>query len=69
MEQAVEVVEVLGKDISNECSSCGAIGKKEKGEFICPQCGYQSEEKTNTARNVKKRGQGDGALNRGGTYS
>ncbi|MCI9619134.1 MAG: transposase [Dorea sp.] len=69
MEQAVEVVEVLGKDISNECSSCGAIGKKEKGEFICPQCGYQSEEKINTARNVKKRGQGDGALNRGGTYS
>lgn len=68
-EQAVEVVEVIGKDISNECSSCGALGKKEKGEFICPECGYQSEEKTNTARNVKKRGQGGGALNRKGTYS
>ena len=65
-EQAVEVVEVIGKDISNECSSCGALGKKEKGEFICPECG---EEKTNTARNVKKRGQGGGALNRKGTYS
>ncbi len=68
-EQAVEVVEVIGKDISNECSSCGALGKKEKGEFICPKCGYQSEEKTNTALNVKKRGQGGGALNRKGTYS
>ena len=68
-EQTVEIVEVLGKDISNECSSCGAIGKKEKREFICPQCGYQSDEKTNTARNVKKRGQGGGALNQGGTYS
>ena len=67
-EQTVEVVEVLGKDISKECSNCGAIGKKEKGEFICSQCGYRSEEKTNTARNVKKRGQGDGVLNRGGTY-
>jgi transposase len=61
-------VEVLGKDISKECSNCGAIGKKEKGEFICSQCGYRSEEKTNTARNVKKRGQGDGVLKRGGTY-
>lgn len=62
-EQAVEIVEVLGKDISNECSNCGAIGKKEKGGFVCPKCGYQSEEKMNTARNVKKRGQGDGVLN------
>lgn len=68
-EQAVEIVEVLGKDISNECSNCGAIGKKSKGEFSCPVCGYQGEEKTNTARNVKKRGQGDGVLNPKGKYS
>lgn len=67
-EQAVEIVEVLGKDISNECSNCGALGKKSKGEFICPACGYQAEEKTNTARNVKKRGQGDGVLNPKGKY-
>ena len=68
-EQAVEIVEVLGKDISNECSECGAIGKKSQGEFICPKCGYQAEEKTNTARNVKKRGQGEGVLNPKGRYS
>lgn len=68
-EQAVEIVEVLGKDISNECSECGALGKKTKGEFVCPVCGYQAEEKTNTARNVKKRGQGDGVLNPKGKYS
>ena len=68
-EQAVEIVEVLGKDISNECSKCRAIGKKSQGEFICPKCGYQTEEKTNTARNVKKRGQGDGVLNPKGRYS
>ena len=61
-EQSVEIVEVLGKDISNECSRCGAIGRKVEGEFICPACGYREEEKTNTARNVKKRGQGVGVL-------
>ncbi len=68
-EQAVEIVEVLGKNISNECSNCGAMGKKNGGEFICPVCGYQAGEKANTARNIKKRGQGDGALNQKGKYS
>ena len=62
-EQAVEIVEVLGKNISNECSECGELGRKEKGEFVCPVCGYRAEEKVNTARNVTKRGQGEGALN------
>ena len=61
-EQSVEIVEVLGKDISNECSECGAIGMKTEGRFHCPACGYEMEEKVNTARNVKKRGKGDGAL-------
>lgn len=61
-EQSVEIVEVLGKDISNECSECGAMGRKKDGKFTCPVCGYGDEEKTNTARNVKKRGQGDGVL-------
>lgn len=61
-EQSIEIVEVLGKDISNECSQCGAMGKKQDGEFICSACGYREEEKTNTARNVKKRGQGMGRI-------
>lgn len=61
-EHSVEIVEVLGKDISKECSNCGELGMKEKGKFICPACGYQGEEKENTARNVKKRGQGDRVL-------
>ncbi len=68
MEQSVEIVEVLGRDISNECSSCGELGKKIKGVFACPACGYRDEEKRNTARNVKKRGQGEGALNPKGSY-
>lgn len=62
MEQSVEIVEVLGKDISSQCSSCGAMGTKAGGRFTCPQCGRELDEKTNTARNVKERGQGDGAL-------
>ena len=61
-EQSVELKEVLGKDISNVCSSCGARGKKVAGIFLCSECGYQIEEKTNTARNVKNRGQGAGVL-------
>ena len=56
-EQSVEIAEVLGKDISRECSKCGAAGKKTDGLFFCGVCGYQDDEKINTARNVKKRGQ------------
>ncbi len=67
-EQSVEIVEVLGKDISKECSNCGRLGKKTEGEFVCLTCGYRAEEKVNTARNVKKRGQGDGVLNPRGSY-
>lgn len=64
MEQSVELAEVLGKDISNECSSCGAIGTKTEGTFRCGACGYEAEEKTNTARNVKLRGRGEGKMKR-----
>ena len=61
-EQSIEILEVLGKNISNECSMCGVLGTKTAGVFSCSACGYQEEEKTNTARNVKKRGQSDGVL-------
>lgn len=67
-EQSVEVVDVLGKEISNECSRCGALGRKEGKAFVCRKCGYQDEEKINTACNIKKRGQGGKALNLGGNY-
>ena len=56
-EQSVEFAEVIGKDISRECSCCGAMGRKTDGSFICSACGYRTEEKVNTARNVRKRGQ------------
>lgn len=61
-ELSVEIIEVLGKDISNECSNCGAMGTKSEGKFHCYVCGYSEEEKINTARNVKKRGQGEEVL-------
>lgn len=55
-EQSIEIVEVFGKDISRECSNCGAIGEKVDKRFFCAVCGFQADEKINTARNVKKRG-------------
>lgn len=55
-EQSVEFVEVLGKNISNECSRCGEEGYKKDGKFFCGSCGYCAEEKINTAQNVLKRG-------------
>ncbi len=55
-ERSVEIVEVIGKDISNECSRCGAIGSRQEGTFFCQSCGYRAEEKINGAQNAKKRG-------------
>ena len=55
-ENGAELVDVLGKDISRECSSCGGAGEKRDGTFTCACCGLDIEEKVNTARNVLKRG-------------
>ncbi len=56
-EQSVTLVEVFAKDISNECSRCGAAGNKKDGWFTCPFCGYMVQQRTNTAKNAKKRGE------------
>lgn len=55
-EQSVELVEVLGKEISSQCSRCGAKGNRKNGIFTCSHCGFQTEEKVNTAQNALKRG-------------
>lgn len=55
-ERSIELVEVFGKDISNECSSCGSIGVKEKEVFTCKVCQSRMPERVNTARNVIGRG-------------
>lgn len=56
-EQSVELIEVFGKDISNECSRCGAIGHKADGVFSCKACGTELPERENAAKNALKRGQ------------
>lgn len=62
-EHSVEIIQVIGKGISIECSRCGVVGAKADGVFSCSACGYCADEKINTACNVKKRGQGAGRLN------
>ena len=61
-EHSVSLIEVLGKDISRECSHCGQAGTRFEGIFHCAACGYQAEEKTNTARNAIRRGREGKAL-------
>lgn len=55
-EQSIELIEVSGKDISNECSACGRLGSKKAGIFICADCGQQLSDKENAAKNALKRG-------------
>lgn len=55
-EQSIELKEVLGKDISRECSCCGAVVEQKGTSFACPSCGYGADKKTNAARNILKRG-------------
>ncbi len=55
-EQSVELVEVFGKGIGSTCSECGVAGSRKDGIFRCGKCGYEGEEKTNTAKNVLRRG-------------
>jgi len=56
-EQTIALIEVFGKDISNECSRCGAIGQKAEGVFSCKACGARLPERENAAKNALKRGQ------------
>ncbi len=55
-EQSIELVEILGKGISSECSNCGREGIRKDGIFACNFCGYMTDEKENTAKNTLKRG-------------
>lgn len=55
-EQSIELIEVFGKDISNECSRCGTIGNKTKDVFTCKVCGAELPERQNAAKNALQRG-------------
>jgi len=56
-ENGIEITEVFGKDISRECSECGAEGAYEKEDFFCKECGYMADKKVNAAKNALRRGQ------------
>lgn len=56
-EHSIELIEVFGKAISTECSSCGEMGKYSKERFRCGCCGYETDKKINAAKNAVKRGQ------------
>lgn len=55
-EQSIELVEVLGKDISRQCSNCGETGEQKGMSFTCRHCDYRADKKVNTAKNILKRG-------------
>lgn len=62
-ENSIEIVEVIGKAISTQCSMCGAQGKYEKEKFCCHVCGYEADKKMNAARNAISRGRTGQRLN------
>jgi len=62
-ENSIQLVEVMGREISTECSVCGAAGSVQigrggysKGKFCCENCGYEADKKENAARNALRRG-------------
>ena len=59
LEHSIALVEVLGKEISSECSNCGETGKYSGNGFRCGKCGYEADKKHNAARNALKRGQNE----------
>ncbi len=65
---AIEIIEVLGKGLSAECSECGALCKTQHqnryGDFKCEICGYEENRKINTAKNALNRGKTGRQLNK-----
>lgn len=55
-ENNITIVEIIGKGLTSQCSSCGNEGTKAEGLFCCQACGLKVPEKENTAKNVLKRG-------------
>ncbi len=55
-EQSIKIVEVMGRDISSECSQCGRLGERNDGIFTCKSCDIQVPDRINAAQNAKNRG-------------
>lgn len=60
---SIEIVEVIGRAISTQCSRCGAVGKYSKDIFKCGSCNYEADKKVNAAKNAIKRGKSSGNNN------
>lgn len=67
-QNAIEIIEVLGKSLSVECSVCGAVCETQSQsgyeDFKCPNCGYEEDRKVNAARNAINRGKTGRQLNK-----
>lgn len=57
-----EVVLVDPKDTSKECSQCGVKTDKKlwQREHNCPSCGYETDRDYNAAKNILRKGLGEG---------
>jgi len=64
----IEIIEVLGKGLSVECSECGAFceiqPKNIYENFKCKNCGYEEDRKVNAAKNALNRGKTGRQLNK-----
>lgn len=67
-QNGIEIVEVLGKGLSAECSMCGALRESNHKsiykKFYCENCGYEEDRKVNTAKNALNRGKSGRQLNK-----
>lgn len=62
-ENGIDIIEVIGKGISTECSACGQKGYAKGENFRCPVCGFEENKKVNGARNALNRGKTGRQLN------
>ena len=60
----IKLVEVIGKGIGMECSSCGQTGYTDGEQFKCPACGFEENKKINGAKNALNRGRTGRKLNK-----
>lgn len=64
----IEIIEVLGKGLSMECSACGAFCEPQPKNiyenFKCKNCGYEGGRKVNAAKNALNRGKTGRQLNK-----
>lgn len=60
----INIIEVIGKGVSTECSACGQKGTVKGENFQCPACGFKENKKVNGARNALNRGKSGKQLNK-----